>query len=47
MVLRHELQHTETMRQTMAIAGLLARGRGRYAGVPGPSGWLAIAPGRF
>jgi iron(II)-dependent oxidoreductase len=24
MVLRHELQHTETMRQTMAIAGLLA-----------------------
>jgi iron(II)-dependent oxidoreductase len=25
MVLRHELQHSETMRQTMAIAGLLAR----------------------
>ena len=27
MVLRHELQHTETMRQTMAIAGLLPRRR--------------------
>src|SRR5277367_1151111 len=26
MVLRHELQHSETMRQTMAIAGLLSRG---------------------
>ena len=24
MVLRHELQHTETMRQTLALAGLLA-----------------------
>src|SRR5271167_4980482 len=26
MVLRHELQHSETMRQTMAIAGLLSDG---------------------
>ena len=26
MVLRHELQHSETMRQTMAIAGLLSHG---------------------
>ncbi len=46
MVLRHELQHTETMRQTMAIAGLLAPGEGARP-VPGPAGWLAIAPGRF
>ncbi len=32
MVLRHELQHTETMRQTLAIAGLLASGRAGLAG---------------
>ena len=44
MVLRHELQHTETMRQTMAIAGLLAPGEGppRAAGEPG---WISIAAG--
>jgi iron(II)-dependent oxidoreductase len=46
MVLRHELQHTETMRQTMALAGLLAAGEGpaRPAGEPG---WLEIPAGRF
>jgi gamma-glutamyl hercynylcysteine S-oxide synthase len=45
MVLRHELQHTETMRQTMAIAGLLAHGEGvpRLLGEPG---WLQFAAGR-
>ncbi len=46
MVLRHELQHTETMRQTMALAGLLAAGEGpsRLSGAPG---WLAISAGSF
>jgi iron(II)-dependent oxidoreductase len=45
MVLRHELQHTETMRQTMAIAGLLADDD-RAAALPDSPGWLAIAAGR-
>ncbi|MCW3032598.1 MAG: egtB [Solirubrobacterales bacterium] len=45
MVLRHELQHTETMRQTMAIGGLLAAGD-RPAALPGSSGWLAVPAGR-
>ncbi len=46
MVLRHELQHTETMRQTMAMAGLLAAGEGtsRPSGAPG---WLTIPAGSF
>jgi gamma-glutamyl hercynylcysteine S-oxide synthase len=46
MVLRHELQHTETMRQTMALAGLLTAGEGvsRPSGKPG---WLTIAAGSF
>jgi len=47
MVLRHELQHTETMRQTMAIAGLLGPGEGELAPVPGPDGWLRFAAGPF
>ncbi len=36
MVIRHELQHSETMRQTMALAGLLPSGdyRWRSAGSP-------------
>lgn len=50
MVLRHELQHTETMLQTMALADLLP------PGLPGPSldeqtnagaGWIEIEPGPF
>ena len=45
MVLRHELQHTETMRQTMAIGGLLAAGD-RPAALPGSPGWLAVPAGR-
>ena len=47
MVLRHELQHCETMRQTMAIAGLLAAGE-PPSGVPAESpGWSAMAAGSF
>jgi iron(II)-dependent oxidoreductase len=56
MVVRHELQHCETMRQTLAIAGLLspgdaaARGRPLEAGdAPGggEQDWLAVAAGPF
>jgi iron(II)-dependent oxidoreductase len=52
MVLRHECQHSETMRQTMAIAGLLPAGdrseleqplRGLAAGEE----WLSIPAGPF
>jgi iron(II)-dependent oxidoreductase len=37
MVLRHELQHTETMRQTMALAGLLPPGEPPTFAVSTPS----------
>ncbi len=49
MVLRHELQHTETMRQTMALAGLLAPGEPPLSAPPAgsASGWLSIPPGEF
>jgi gamma-glutamyl hercynylcysteine S-oxide synthase len=46
MVLRHELQHTETMLQTMAIAGLLAPGEGPQA-MDGSDGWLTVPGGPF
>ncbi|MFZ2112334.1 MAG: SUMF1/EgtB/PvdO family nonheme iron enzyme [Solirubrobacteraceae bacterium] len=35
LVLRHELQHTETMRQTMALAGLLGAGEPRLGALTG------------
>jgi iron(II)-dependent oxidoreductase len=35
LVLRHELQHTETMRQTMALAGLLPAGEPRFGRLTG------------
>ena len=47
MVLRHELQHTETMRQTMAIAGLLPAGEPRLAPMSAADGWLEIPAGSF
>jgi iron(II)-dependent oxidoreductase len=47
MVLRHELQHTETMRQTMAIAGLLPAGEPTLAPMRAPEGWLELPAGRF
>lgn len=46
LVLRHELQHTETMRQTMALVDLLPEGEpptGRCC----DAGWLEIAAGPF
>ncbi|MDX6726924.1 MAG: gamma-glutamyl hercynylcysteine S-oxide synthase [Baekduia sp.] len=45
MVLRHELQHTETMRQAMAIAGLLPPGEPRLAALTGPDEWLGVPAG--
>jgi iron(II)-dependent oxidoreductase len=52
MVLRHELQHCETMRQTLAIAGLLpAEEQARLGGQLDPrepgEGWLALPAGSF
>ena len=48
MVLRHELQHTETMRQTMALGGLLPSGE---PGLPAVSSdgeeWLELEAGSF
>jgi gamma-glutamyl hercynylcysteine S-oxide synthase len=47
MVLRHELQHCETMRQTMAIAGLLPAGE-PPPGLPSERpGWGTVAAGSF
>jgi iron(II)-dependent oxidoreductase len=52
MVLRHELQHSETMRQTMAIAGLLPVGDRSKLDQPlrplaAGERWLAIPAGPF
>jgi gamma-glutamyl hercynylcysteine S-oxide synthase len=47
MVLRHELQHTETMRQAMAIAGLLAPGEQKLPALDGPEAWIEIPAGEF
>jgi gamma-glutamyl hercynylcysteine S-oxide synthase len=52
LVLRHELQHSETMRQTLAIAGLLPAGELSKAGQPlaGPGSadaWAHIPAGQL
>ncbi len=52
MVLRHELQHSETMRQTLDIAGLLPAGDRKLidaplAGKDTIAEWLEIPAGRF
>jgi iron(II)-dependent oxidoreductase len=47
MVVRHELQHSETMRQTLAIAGLLKAGEPSPAPLVGPEEWLEIPAGPF
>jgi iron(II)-dependent oxidoreductase len=51
MVLRHELQHCETMRQTLAIAGLLAEEERASIAAPlardAPDGWLTVPKGPF
>jgi iron(II)-dependent oxidoreductase len=47
MVLRHELQHCETMRQTMDIAGLLPPGEPALAPLGEAEGWAEIPAGAF
>jgi iron(II)-dependent oxidoreductase len=47
MVLRHELQHCETMRQTMDIAGLLPPGEPALDPLPGPQGWVELPAGEL
>jgi iron(II)-dependent oxidoreductase len=47
MVLRHEMQHCETMRQTMMLAGLLPDGEPAIAPLTGPPGWLQLPAGSF
>ena len=47
MVLRHELQHCETMRQTLAIAGLLPEGEPPPRRVSGEKRWVEVPAGTF
>ena len=44
LVLRHELQHTETMRQAMFLGGL-PPGVGPTDAVPGEDGWIVVDAG--
>jgi iron(II)-dependent oxidoreductase len=47
MVIRHELQHSETMRQTLAIANLLPPGEPRLEPIEGAEEWIEIPAGPF
>ena len=47
LVLRHELQHTETMRQAMALAGLLPPGEPPAGPTGGENGWVEVPGGTF
>ncbi len=47
MVVRHELQHSETMRQTMALAGLLPPGEPCLPTVDGEDEWIDVPAGTF
>jgi len=47
LVVRHELQHTETMRQTLALAGLLPPGEPSLTPLTGEEGWLSFPAGAF
>lgn len=47
MVVRHELQHQETMRQTMALAGLLPAGEPCLPALRGPEDWVSVGAGAF
>ena len=47
MVLQHELQHTETMRQAMRLGGMLAPGEPLLDPVDGSDGWLDVPAGPF
>jgi gamma-glutamyl hercynylcysteine S-oxide synthase len=47
MVVRHELQHTETMRQAMAIADLLPAGEPPRSPMNGRDGWIELGVAAF
>ena len=49
MVVRHELQHTETMRQAMELGGLLPEGEPALRPVPATAAddWVTIPAGPF
>jgi iron(II)-dependent oxidoreductase len=47
LVVRHELQHSETMRQTLALAGLLPPGEPSLRALTGEEGWLSFPAGAF
>jgi iron(II)-dependent oxidoreductase len=47
MVIRHELQHSETMRQTLAIAGLLPAGEPPLRPLEGEDEWIEVPAGPF
>jgi iron(II)-dependent oxidoreductase len=47
LVVRHELQHTETMRQTLALAGLLPPGEPSLTPLTAEEGWLSFPAGAF
>jgi gamma-glutamyl hercynylcysteine S-oxide synthase len=47
MVLLHELQHTETMRQAMRLGGLLPAGEPALVPVDGPDAWIDVPGGTF
>jgi iron(II)-dependent oxidoreductase len=47
MVIRHELQHTETMRQTLAIAGLLPAGEPALVSLSDADAWVRMPAGTF
>ena len=47
MVIRHELQHSETMRQTLAIAGLLPASEPSLESQAGADEWIEVPAGPF
>src|SRR5262249_14679866 len=47
MVLRHELQHCETMRQTMMLAGMLPTGEPALGPLAGRDGFSDVPAGEF
>ncbi|HEY5192738.1 MAG TPA: SUMF1/EgtB/PvdO family nonheme iron enzyme [Solirubrobacteraceae bacterium] len=47
LVVRHELQHTETMRQTMALAGLLPEGEPNLEPLADEDAWIDVPAGPF
>jgi iron(II)-dependent oxidoreductase len=47
MVVRHELQHQETMRQTLSLAGLLPEGEPRLPSTTVDDRWATVPAGAF